>query len=396
MNRRSTFNRSRNKNNKRRFSGNKFNNKPSINVEDFIKKIESTPKKTYAEVTSTFADFKLVKQLSENISQKSFVTPTTIQDKAIPLILEGKDIHVLANTGTGKTATYLIPLINKLSTNKDEKVLIVAPTRELASQIDAEFRSLTKNIKVYSVLLTGGTSLYKQTNSLRRPYNFIIATPGRLKDLINRKNINISNVKTLVLDEVDRMLDMGFIVDMRFFMKLLPENRQSLFFSATSTKSIENLIISSSKDLVKIDVTVGITSDNISQSIVKYPTDHTKVDVLHDTLIKIKYTKVLIFGRTKRGVDRLSKDLKERGFKVDEIHGDKRQNARARALALFKTGKVDILIATDVASRGIDIDDVSHVINYDLPDTFEDYIHRVGRTGRANKQGEAISLVSGS
>jgi len=341
-----------------------------------------------------FADFNLVEQLKNNIETKGYIIPTPIQDQAIPIVLDKKDIIGVADTGTGKTAAFIVPLINKIFMDREQKVLIVAPTRELASQIDTELKDFARHMKIFSAQCIGGVNIRQQIFDLNRNPQFIIGTPGRLNDLIQRGRLKLNNVQNIVLDEVDRMVDMGFIDDIKKILSLLPKNRQSLFFSATVPPKISNLIKGFSNNPITISIKSSITSENIEQDIVKVKGGQEKIEVLHELLIKEEFKKVLIFGRTKRGVEDLSNKLFERGFKSTSIHGDKPQTKREKALRLFKQDYLNILVATDVAARGLDISDITHVINYDPPENHEDYIHRIGRTGRANKRGKALTFVS--
>ena len=344
-------------------------------------------------VLHKFEDFQIAEQLKSNIVRKGYTIPTPIQDQAIPYILSGCDVIGMANTGTGKTAAFLIPLIDKVAKNRMGKVLIVTPTRELACQINDEFLSFSKGLGIFSVLCIGGTNMFRQRNDLRRPLNFVIGTPGRIKDLVDSRNLVLANFQTVVLDEADRMVDIGFINDIKYFVSLLSKSRQSLFFSATIDGKVEEVLQNFVRNPITVSVKRQETVANIAQRTVKVFDHHKKVDQLHDLLIQKDYEKVLNFGRTKWGVQKLSDDLIKRGFKADAIHGNKRQSQRLRTLAKFKNGEIQILLATDVASRGLDIPDVSHVINYDLPDSHDAYIHRIGRTGRANKKGVALTFV---
>lgn len=344
-------------------------------------------------VLHKFEDFQISEQLKGNIVRKGYTLPTPIQDQAIPYILSGRDVIGMANTGTGKTAAFLIPLIDKVAKNRTERVLIVTPTRELACQINDEFLSFSKGLGIFSVLCIGGTNMFRQRNDLRRQSNFVIGTPGRIKDLVDCRNLVLANFQTVVLDEADRMVDIGFINDIKYFVSLLSKNRQSLFFSATIDGKVQEVLQNFVRNPITISVKRQETVANIAQRTVKVFDNRKKVDQLHDLLIQKDYEKVLIFGRTKWGVQKLSDDLVKRGFKADAIHGNKRQSQRLRTLSKFKNGEIQILLATDVASRGLDIPDVSHVINYDLPDSQDAYIHRIGRTGRANKKGVALTFV---
>ena len=339
-----------------------------------------------------FNDFLLDAQIKENIVGRGYQTPTPIQDQAIPLILEGKDVIATANTGTGKTAAFLIPLVHNVLTKKINKVLIITPTRELAAQIKSELGFFKARTGISSALCIGGMSINLQIQHLQKNPEFVIGTPGRLIDLEQSNSINLSNYNAIVLDEVDSMLDMGFINDIKYIINKLPRSRHSLFFSATIPATLNNIMDSFLHNPVSISVKTRQSAENVNQEIIKIE-KQSKIELLHDLLIKPECTKNIIFSRTKRATDKLSKELKLRGFEVAAIHGDKTQAQRKKALALFKNNSVKILLATDVVARGIDIDDVSHVINFDLPQTYEDYIHRIGRTGRASKIGQAITFV---
>lgn len=343
-------------------------------------------------VKHRFSDFLITERLKGAIYEKGYQTPTPIQDEVIPYALQGKDVVGIANTGTGKTAAFLIPLINKILLNKSERVLIVAPTRELAVQIQDEVKGFTRGMDIFSALCIGGVSLYPQIQALRQNPNIIIGTPGRLKDLKNQGKLSIALCANIVLDEVDRMLDMGFIHDVRFIISHLPARRQSLFFSATMTPNVKTIIATLSQNPIMISVKQQETASNVDQNVVKI-NGRSKVEVLHDILNTDEVTKTIIFGRTKWGIESLSRQLSSLGFTVTSLHGNKSQNQRQRSLDLFRQNKIRILLATDIAARGIDINDISHVINFDLPETYEDYVHRIGRTGRNNKKGTAISFV---
>lgn len=340
-----------------------------------------------------FKDFKVDERLKKNIARKGYVVPTPIQDKSIPHILRGEDVVGIANTGTGKTAAFLLPLINKVLTDPIQKILVVAPTRELAIQIDSELLSFVFGLGIWSVCAVGGAPIGRQISNLKLKHQFVIGTPGRIKDLIERKALDLSKFQTVVLDEADRMLDMGFINDMKFLMAKMPAQRHTLFFSATLSNEIEALIKDFLRDPVRISVKTQDTSKNVHQDVVRVLPGKTKIDTLHDMLTQPEFTKVLIFGRTKHGVEKLSDTLIARGFKVESLHGDKNHSRRQRSLQAFRENKVQVLVATDVAARGLDLDSISHVINYDLPSTYEDYVHRIGRTGRGDKKGKALTFV---
>jgi superfamily II DNA/RNA helicase len=325
---------------------------------------------------------------------KGYALPTPIQDKIIPSVLNGSDVVGIANTGTGKTAAFLIPMINKMILLPKDKFLIVTPTRELALQIQEEFKTFTRQMRIFSVCCVGGSSIFRQISQLRYENNLIIGTPGRLKDLIERKKINLGSFKTIVLDEADQMLDMGFINETRFIMNLLPKEKQVLFFSATLDPKIENLVGEFLRNPVRVSVKTRDTAQNIEQDVIKIENGKTKSEVLHNLLAKKdEFKKVLVFGKTKHGVEKISKTLAQKGFKAESIHGNKSQNQRQRALAMFKENRVQVLVATDVAARGLDIDNVSHVINYDIPATHDDYVHRIGRTGRGANRGIALTFI---
>jgi superfamily II DNA/RNA helicase len=359
----------------------------------FIKKVEEQVVAPIYVPKNMFSDFAIESILKTNIEKKGYVAPTPIQDEAIPYILQGRDVVGMANTGTGKTAAFLIPLVNNLLMGIVSRVLIIAPTRELANQIQDELKSFTINTGLTSVVCIGGANIHLQTNVLRKNPTFVIGTPGRLIDLEKTKFINFRDYDAIVLDEVDRMFDMGFIKDITYVIDRLPKQRHSLFFSATMPKEVHGIMNSFLKNPITVSVKMRQSAENVNQEIIKIGQGN-KVDILHDLLIKPAFKKVLIFVRTKHAVDKLARNLTARGFVVGLIHGDRSQAQRNKALSLFKTGAVSILLATDVVARGIDIDDITHVINFDLPQTYEDYIHRIGRTGRADKIGQAITFVA--
>jgi len=363
----------------------------SYNPSDFIKKVEALVQSPVYICKHEFSDFLIEEQLKKNIIKRGYMAPTPIQDKAIPPLLEGKDVVGTANTGTGKTAAFLIPLVNNLLTKKTKRVLIITPTRELAAQIRDELKFFKEDTGFNSVLCIGGLNINFQIEQLKKYPEFVIGTPGRLKDLeLNCRALNFSQFTSIVLDEVDRMLDMGFINDMKYIINKLPKDRHSLFFSATISPAVKAIADRFLRNPLAISVQTRQTAENVNQDVVR---TNNKIETLHDLLIKPEFTKVIVFVRTKRAADKLAKNLKERGFQLAAIHGDKTQAQRKKALDLFKDGLVKILLATDVVARGIDIDNVSHVINFDMPQSHEDYIHRIGRTGRANKIGQALTFV---
>lgn len=364
-----------------------------VDPRDLIKKATIHEEKEYTPV-NRFDDFDIDDKLKNNISIKGYEYPTEIQDKSIPDLLDGRNLIGIAATGTGKTGAFLIPLVNKMISNDREIVLVVAPTRELALQIDAEFRTLVKGTPVRSVCFIGGTKINQDIRKAKQKHQIIIATPGRLNDLIMRKAISIKFVQSLVLDEFDRMLDMGFINDIRKILSYINNRKQTLLFSATVDKSQEKIIAEIVQNPIRINVTTGTkSSDNVDQEVIEITSPEEKYIKLKEILNQKDCEKVFLFAETKRTVDRISKKLKQLGVKADVIHGDKSQNYRVKAIDKFKKGAIQVLVATDVAARGIDIDDVTHVINFQLPLTMDSYIHRIGRTGRAGKTGKAYTFV---
>lgn len=361
-------------------------------VDIFIKKAKESDNSEEI-IQTTFSQFNIADYLKVNIQNKGYTNPTPIQLQAIPPILEGRDLIGIANTGTGKTAAFLIPIIDKIFKDKSQKALIITPTRELAVQINDELRAFSQNMSIYSALLIGGSNMHRQISDLRRNPHVVIGTPGRLKDLIQRKLLNLNNFSIFVLDEVDLMVDIGFINEVKYFMSFLPPIRQSLFFSATIPPGVREILQNFVRNPITVSVKMQESPENVNQDVVRVTNRERKLDQLHDLLIKDGFEKVLIFGKTKHGIEKLHKELDFRGFKVGAIHGNKRQSQRQRVLQSFKRDEINILLATDVASRGLDIPNVSHVINYDLPQTYNDYIHRIGRTGRAGKSGIALTFV---
>jgi ATP-dependent RNA helicase RhlE len=341
-----------------------------------------------------FSDFNVAALIKENLQLNGYQSPTPIQDKTIPEALNGKDIIGIADTGTGKTAAFAIPILNRIIAQQGSKALVIAPTRELAQQIEEECRVIAKGSNIYSALLIGGTSMGPQLRDLRHNPNLVIGTPGRIRDHIERRSLNLSGFNIVVLDEVDRMLDMGFVNDVRSVLGQLAGNRQSLFFSATLDNRVHDLIKSFSNDPVMISIKTGDTCGNVHQDVIRFSTTNDKIEKLHDLLIQGDVKKTLVFDETKHGVERLNKELLIRGFKADAIHGNKSQGQRQRALDRFKKSEINVLVATDVAARGIDVSDITHVVNYSIPHTFGDYTHRIGRTGRAGKVGKALTFIA--
>ena len=379
---------------KRRGGGNRGPSKKYIHPSRFINKAVAKADEVIYEPKHKCADFPFGNQLHHNIANKGYITPSAIQDQAIPHIIEGKDVIGLANTGTGKTAAFLLPIIERQSgITLRPSVLIVAPTRELAQQIDEQFRDFAQGLNLYSTIIVGGVNIDRQIRDLKRRPHVIIGTPGRLKDLMKRRVLQLNNMTTLVLDEADRMLDMGFLPDIREIVGAMPRDRQTLFFSATITPEISALVNTFLKDPVTVSVRTSETSEHVEQNIIESRDKNHKLDILTDMMRDDEFEKVLIFGETKFGVQRLSDHLDNMGIPSAAIHGNKNQSQRQRALKKFKDQRVKVLVATDVAARGLDIPNVSHVINFDTPQTYEDYIHRIGRTGRAGASGKAFTFI---
>ena len=343
-----------------------------------------------------FNEFGLSERSVATLEHLGFTSPSPIQDQSIPPALEGKDIIGLANTGTGKTAAFLLPIIDKLSQNNAlNSVLILAPTRELAQQIDEEFRRFSAGQRLFSALIVGGANINRQIQQVKRGPHIIIGTPGRVKDLIQRRVLRLQTVTTFVLDEADRMCDMGFVADIRSIESELSKQRQTFCYSATMTSDVKHIVEEFMHDPVTISVAKTQTNDHIEQDVIHASDKDQKVTILMDLLAQPEYKKVIIFGETKFGVQRLADRLTNSDLPAAAIHGNKSQAQRERALGSFKKNNVNILVATDVAARGIDVQDVTHVINFDAPKTYEDYVHRIGRTGRAGKAGKALTFVSG-
>ncbi len=340
-----------------------------------------------------FTDFGIADTLSANLTAKGLITPSPIQDQSIPVVLKGGDVIGIASTGTGKTAAFLIPLINKLVADPNHKMMVLTPTRELALQVEAEFIAFTRGMKLFSVPCVGGAPIMRQIKELELGVHAVIGTPGRVKDLIERGKINMSYFDSIVLDEADRMLDMGFIDDMRSILGAMPKTKQGLFFSATFSPEIKKLVTDFLKDPVTISVKSRDTAASVMQDVVRVTGDAGKVEALHEILLKPEYSKVLIFREMKRHVDGLADELSKRGFKALALHGDMHNRERERAVKSLETGKVQVVIATDVAARGLDISDISLVVNYDIPNNYETYVHRIGRTGRGTKLGHALTFV---
>ncbi len=364
-----------------------------IDPSRFVRVATLTEAEVY-EPTHAFADFALNDVLQANLKAKGYVTPSPIQDQAIPAALSGQDVIGIASTGTGKTAAFALPMLERLMADRDSSALIVAPTRELAQQIEAECKQLGKGSGLFGVVLIGGTSMGNQLRDLKHRPRIVIGTPGRIKDHLERRSLDLSKFNMIALDEVDRMLDMGFVDDVTTILSHVHETRQSLFFSATMDARVRRLIETFSHEPFTVSLKPSTTSDSVHQDVVRYQTNSDKLEKLHDILNKDEVAKVILFDETQRSVERLSNELVARGFVADAIHGGKTQGQRQRALNKFKRNEITILVATDVAARGIDVSDITHVINYSIPQQYDDYIHRIGRAGRAGQIGYALTFVN--
>lgn len=349
----------------------------------------------------SFNNLQLIEPILKALSNEGYTTPTPIQEQAIPVVLQHKDLLGCAQTGTGKTAAFAIPMLQLMHEEQQKqqpgarrniKALILTPTRELAIQIDESFRAYGKYVDLKHLVIFGGVSQYSQVSALRRGVDILVATPGRLLDLMQQRHVSLQDIKFFVLDEADRMLDMGFVHDVKRIIAKLPAKRQTLFFSATMPPEIKQLANILLNNPVKVEVTPPATTvDMIQQTMYHVETMNKRALLIH-LLKDANIETALVFTRTKHGADKITKDLIRNGIRAEAIHGNKSQNARQDALQNFKNRKTRILVATDIAARGIDIDDLTHVINYDLPNIPETYVHRIGRTGRAGASGIAISF----
>lgn len=366
---------------------------PTFDPSKFINTNPVDAVETPYEAKHGFGDFGLHETLVKTIDKMGIKIPSPIQDQIIPEILQGNDVIGLAETGTGKTAAFLIPLIEKTIADMSRQTLILTPTRELAIQIEDELKKLTRGFKFYSVICVGGVNIRPQIKALKMPNQFIIGTPGRVMDLMKRGDLDNSLTTTVVLDEADRMLDMGFVNDMKFILSSVPKERETLFFSATMAPEAEKIVHDFLNQPVTISVKKKDVTNSIEQDVVEFENADTKVETLMDLLIQPEFERVIIFAEMKFSAEKLSKELNHRGIKSQSIHGNKSHVQRQRALNRFKDGEAQVLVATDVAARGIHVDNVTHVINYDLPQQFEDYVHRIGRTGRGTKRGKALTFI---
>ncbi|MCD8503987.1 MAG: DEAD/DEAH box helicase [Burkholderiaceae bacterium] len=350
--------------------------------------------------TNSFADLRLAQPLLQAIAEEGYTNPTPIQAKAIPEVLAGHDLMAAAQTGTGKTAGFTLPILQQLLANSSgrpapgcPKVLILTPTRELAAQVQESVRTYGRHTRISSMVMFGGVNINPQITALKKPVDILVATPGRLLDHVSQKTLSLSDVGVLVLDEADRMLDMGFIRDIRKILALLPVKRQNLLFSATFSDDIRQLARGVLHNPVEVSVSPpNTTAQRVEQTVHLVP-HSDKRDVLSHIIRESGWHQVLVFTRTKHGANRLAERLVKDGLQAAAIHGNKSQAARTRALEGFKTGKVSVLVATDIAARGLDIDQLPQVVNFELPNMPEDYVHRIGRTGRAGAAGCALSLV---
>jgi ATP-dependent RNA helicase RhlE len=333
--------------------------------------------------------------LKANLHKKGYKNPTQIQEKTLEHLIAGQDLLGVANTGTGKTGAFLIPIIEQLLNSQQPfKSLVVVPTRELALQVEEEFKTLAQGLGLYAACFIGGTSVGRDLSQLRRLNHVVVGTPGRLIDLYNRGALRFQDFSTLVLDEFDRMLDMGFVNDVKRISKAMVRRKQTMLFSATIDRTQKTLISELLNNPMEIKVNSGTsTSDQIEQDIIRVPQGADKFALLLNLISDKEFEKVLVFAETKRLVDKLSKKLNQSGVRAELIHGNKSQNARNNALDKFKKGNVQVLVATDVAARGIDVSNVTHVVNYQIPMSFDSYVHRIGRTGRAGKRGKAFTFV---
>ncbi|MCR9155036.1 MAG: DEAD/DEAH box helicase [Bacteroidetes bacterium] len=367
-------------------------NQSKLNPKDLLNQAQAKEVSNF-EPSITYEESALHPKIKSLLKAKGYTYPTEIQEKSLDALLAGRDLLGIAKTGSGKTAAFLLPILQKQIQGKHQ-ALVLAPTRELALQIEEEYRSLNKGLKLYSSVFIGGTNMNADLRKASMPSDLIVATPGRLLDLYQRRAISFKNVDVLVIDEFDRLLDMGFEKDLNKILDALPHRRQNLLFSATLDKGQERRIAEILDNPVRLQISSGeLTNDHVQQELVYLEPGDVKIDVLKNMLDKPEFERVIIFAETKRWVSKVNRKLRQAGIRSDEIHGDKSQNYRQKALKSFKTGKLQALIATDVAARGIDVDDVSHVINYQIPKTMDSYIHRVGRTGRAGKTGIAYTFV---
>ncbi|TXC75644.1 DEAD/DEAH box helicase [Luteibaculum oceani] len=366
----------------------------SINPKMLVKSAVKSTVKPYTP-SQCYADMALRPEILKNLSAKGYTHPTEIQDKAIASLISGRNMVGIAATGTGKTGAFLIPIVEQMLCNKGKTALVVVPTRELAEQVLIEFKALSRGMGLSSACFIGGTNVGKDLGIARRKQDLIVGTPGRLLDLVNQGALRLKGTEILVLDEFDRMLDMGFLPDVKSIVSCMKSRMQTMLFSATLKSDQEKHIQQLLSDPIRIKVSSGTeSSDNVEQNIIKVKPDENKFDLLKNLLLQPSFEKVILFAETKRSVDKIQVKLQKVGVMSDVIHGNKSQNYRSNAIRKFKSGKTRVLVATDVAARGIDVDGVTHVINYQLPLTMDSYIHRIGRTGRAGKTGMAYTFIN--
>lgn len=377
---------------------NRSNNRQAESTLDpslFVKKAAPVTETKYVS-KRTISELPIDSRIKNNLIAKGYARPTEIQDRTLEAILAENDLLGIAQTGTGKTGAFLIPIVNnRLNSKPSNQILVVVPTRELAVQVQQEYDSIVKGLSMRSHCFIGGTSVGKDISLLRQPVHLIIGTPGRLTDLARQGALRLNNFDTLILDEFDRLLDMGFSRDIQFIVKAMNNRKQTILFSATEEKSQRELIRELLRQPVEVRVSNGkTTGDHIDQEIVRVAPGESKMGVLLRMVKDEAFQKVIVFADTKHGVKTVTKKLHQSGVRVDEIHGNKSQNYRLKALNDFKTGRIKVLVATDVAARGLDISEVTHVINFQQPRNFDSYIHRIGRTGRAGKGGKAFTFVN--
>jgi len=386
--------RGRNFSRNRRRGNSRNQNKPKLDRNLFINdRIEEGTKAKEDFVGIKYTSFNFNFKLQKNLDSKGFVETTKIQSLAIPKIVEGKDVLGISETGSGKTGAFLIPIIDKILDDSSQKLLVIAPTRELALQIKKEAVSFVVGTKINISLVIGGESMERQIREIKRNPQIVIGTPGRLNDLVKRRALRLGEVNNIVVDEVDRMMDMGFIHDIKTLFNQISNKRQSLFFSATHNKNVEKTVRELTRNFELIKLAQNEPSKSVLQSVVDYSDPKDKFRLLGELLNQKEVEKAIIFVETKRFADKVEKTLRRYRYKAGVIHGDKRQNYRKRMIDSFRYSKIQYLVATNVAARGIDIDDITHVINFDEPTDYDEYIHRIGRTGRNGKVGRAYTFV---
>jgi superfamily II DNA/RNA helicase len=371
---------------------------PSVYVQEADRNLTvETPESI--ENQAKFSDYDLLPIVQDALAKRGYTVPTEIQTRAIPSVLEGKDIVAISQTGSGKTGTFLIPLLNKAKeaslNGQNFQTLIVAPTRELAFQIDKELHEFDmKRFGFWTQTCVGGTGMMDQIRNLRKTNQFIIGTPGRLVDLCKRGALNLSQIKAVVLDEMDRMLEMGFVEDITWLIEQCPEKHQSLYFSATLDSKIRPILKKTVPDAIYIELQQPEPSRFVDQEVIRLNRNDSKLDVLVEILTQADVTKTLVFVNTKQAAEFVTDHLRKNDHRADYIHGGKTQSSRFKVLNMFKRMKSAILVATDVAARGLDVHDITHVVNFDEPQSYDDYIHRIGRTGRAGKYGKAVTILN--